>query len=62
MHIDFQTGYDREKCEYYTGRSEKLGEAATLERIKNALIGKNVEMEGVKLNGGNFLVKNIREV
>ncbi len=42
--------------------ARKLGEAATLERIKNALVGKGVEIEGVKLNGGNFLVKDIREV
>lgn len=41
--------------------ARKLGEAATLERIK-ALVGKNIEIEGVKLNGGNFLVKDIREV
>ena len=41
--------------------AKKLGEAATLERIKNALIGKNIKIEGVKLNG-NFLVKEIREV
>ena len=41
--------------------AKKLGEAATLERIKNALIGKNIKIEGVKLNG-NFLVKDIREV
>ena len=43
-------------------KAKELGEAATLERIKNALVGKNVEMEGVKLNGGNFLVKDFREV
>ena len=42
--------------------ARKLGEAATLERIKNTLVGKNIEIEGVKLNGGNFLVKDIREV
>ncbi|HJH25592.1 MAG TPA: hypothetical protein C5S37_02205 [Methanophagales archaeon] len=42
--------------------AKKLGEAATLERIREALFGKNIEMEGVKLNGGNFLVKEIREV
>jgi|LGVF01.1.fsa_nt_gb ssDNA-binding replication factor A large subunit len=41
--------------------ARKLGEAATLERVKNALVGKNIEIEGVKLNG-NFLVKDIREV
>jgi ssDNA-binding replication factor A large subunit len=43
-------------------KAKELGEAATLERIKNALVGKNIEMEGVKLNGGNFLVKDFREV
>lgn len=42
--------------------AKKLGEAATLERIKEALVGKRFEIEGVKLNGGNFLVKDIREV
>jgi len=42
--------------------ARKLGEAATLERIREALFGKNFEIEGVKLNGGNFLVKDIREV
>jgi len=42
--------------------ARKLGEAATLERIKDILIWKYIEIEGVKLNGGNFLVKNIREV
>ncbi len=42
--------------------ARKLGEAATLERIKNTLVGKNIEIGGVKLNGGNVLVKDIREV
>jgi ssDNA-binding replication factor A large subunit len=42
--------------------AKKLGEAATLERIRGALFGKYFEIEGVKLNGGNFLVKDIREV
>ena len=42
--------------------AKKLGEAATLERVKNALVGKDIEIEGVKLKGGNFLVKDIREV
>ncbi|MEA2032513.1 MAG: hypothetical protein U9N41_02890 [Euryarchaeota archaeon] len=42
--------------------ARKLGEAATLERIKEALVGKRFEIEGVKLNGGYFLVKDIREV
>jgi replication factor A1 len=42
--------------------AKKLGEAAMLERIRETLFGKNFEIEGVKLNGGNFLVKDIREV
>lgn len=42
--------------------AKKLGEAATLERIKEALVGKNIEVGGVKLSGGNFLVKDIRAV
>lgn len=39
-----------------------LKEAATLEKIKKSIIGKNVEIDGAELNGGNFLVKDIREV
>ncbi|KAF5430755.1 ssDNA-binding replication factor A, large subunit [Candidatus Methanophagaceae archaeon] len=42
--------------------AKKLGEVATLERIKEALVGKNIEVAGVKLSGGNFLVKDIRRV
>jgi len=42
--------------------AKNLGETATLERIREALFGKNFEIEGVKLKGGNFLVKDIREV
>jgi len=42
--------------------AKKLGEAATLARIKEALVGRNIEVGGVKLSGGNFLVKNIRKV
>ncbi len=42
--------------------AKKLGEAATLERIKEALVGKKIEVWGVKLSGGNFLVKDIRKV
>jgi len=42
--------------------AKKLGEAAMLERIKEALVRKRFEIEGVKLNGGYFLVKDIREV
>lgn len=42
--------------------AKKLGEAATLERIRETLIGKHFEIGGVKLNGGNFLVKDIKEV
>ncbi|MGB2841260.1 MAG: hypothetical protein WBC40_02095 [Halobacteriota archaeon] len=42
--------------------AKKLGEAATLERMRETLIGKYFEIGGVKLNGGNFLVKDIKEV
>jgi len=42
--------------------AKKQGEAATLKRIREVLFGKNFEIEGVKLKGGNFLVKDIREV
>lgn len=39
--------------------AKKLGAPATLERIKKVLIGKNFQIEGVALDGGNFLVKDI---
>jgi len=42
--------------------AKKLGEAVTLERIREALVGRNIEGAGVKLSGGNFLVKDIRKV
>jgi len=43
--------------------AKKLGEAATLERIGHALLGKRFEIRGDKLKGSNnFLVKAIREV
>ena len=43
--------------------ARKLGEAATLERIGHALLGKRFEIGGDKLKGGNnFLVKAIREI
>ena len=42
--------------------AQKLGEAVTLERIREALVGRNIEVAGVKLSGGNFLVKDIRKV
>ncbi len=42
--------------------AKKLGEAATLERMRETLIGKHFEIGGVKLKGGNFLVNDIREV
>ena len=42
--------------------AKKLGEAATLARIKEALVNRNIEVAGVKLSGGNFLVKDIRRV
>jgi len=52
-----------EKCVKITlEEAKKLGEAATLEKIKKSIIGKNVEIDGAELNGGNFLVKNIREI
>ncbi len=39
----------------------KLGEAGTLERIRNALVGKRFELGGDRLKGSNnFLVKAIR--
>ena len=41
----------------------KHGEAGTLERIRNALLGKRFELGGDRLKGSNnFLVKAIREV
>jgi ssDNA-binding replication factor A large subunit len=42
--------------------AKKLGEAATLARMKEALLNRNIEVGGVKLSGGNFLVKNVRKV
>jgi len=43
--------------------AKKLGEAATLERIGHALLGKRFEIGGDRLKGGNnFLVKTIREI
>ncbi len=42
--------------------AKKLGEAVTLERIREALVGRNIEVAGVKLSGGNFLVKDIKKV
>jgi hypothetical protein len=42
--------------------AKKLGEAATLARIREALVGRNIEVAGIELNGGNFLVKDISEV
>ncbi|HDS45771.1 MAG TPA: hypothetical protein ENN68_06740 [Methanomicrobia archaeon] len=51
-----------EKCAKLTlAEAKLLGEAATLARIRTALYGKQVEVLGVLLNGGNFLVKDIRE-
>jgi hypothetical protein len=41
----------------------KLGEAGTLERIRQALFGKRFELGGDRLKGSNnFLVKAIRAV
>ncbi len=42
--------------------AKNLGEAVTLARIKEALLNRNIEVGGVKLSGGNFLVKDIRKV
>ena len=43
--------------------AKQLGEAATLERIGQALLGKRFEIRGDRLKGGtNFLVKDIREI
>lgn len=42
--------------------AKKLGEAATLARIKEALVNRNFKVAGIELNGGNFLVKDISEV
>ena len=41
--------------------AKELGEAGTLERIKEALIEKVFKIGGVKLNDGNVLVNDIRE-
>ena len=58
----FKRGITEKSANITLEEAKKLGEAATLERIREALFGKNFEVEGVKLNGGNFLVKDIREV
>jgi hypothetical protein len=43
--------------------AKQLGEAATLDRIGHAVLGKRFEIGGDKLKGGNnFLVKAIREI
>ena len=42
--------------------AKKLGEAATLARIKEALVNRNFKVAGIELSGGNFLVKDISEV
>ena len=43
--------------------AKKLGEAATLERIGHALLGKRFEIGGDRFkDGNNFLVKTIREI
>ncbi|MBN1762659.1 MAG: hypothetical protein JW878_06260 [Methanomicrobia archaeon] len=52
-----------EKCAKITlEEAKKIREEATLARIRGALLGKKFEIAGVKLKGGNFLVKDIREV
>jgi hypothetical protein len=58
----FKKGITEKSVNITLEEAKKLGEAATLERIRGALFGKNIEIEGVKLNGGNFLVKDIRKV
>jgi len=58
----FKKGITEKSVNITLEEAKKLGEAATLERIREALFGKYFEIEGVKLNGGNFLVKDIREV
>ncbi len=58
----FKKGITEKSVNITLEEAKKLGEAATLEQIREALFGKNFEIEGVKLNGGNFLVKDIREV
>jgi len=58
----FKKGITEKSVNITLEEAKKLGEAATLERIREALFGKNFEIEGVMLNGGNFLVKDIREV
>jgi replication factor A1 len=59
----FKRGVTEEIARITLGEARKLGEAATLERIREALIGKMFEIRGDRLKGGNnFLVKEIREV
>lgn len=43
-------------------RAKELGEGEVLERIKKEIVGKNAEIDGVWLSGGNFLVNDIRVV
>ena len=42
--------------------AKKLGEAATLARIKEAFVNRNFKVAGIELSGGYFLVKDISEV
>jgi len=42
--------------------AKKLGEAVTLERIREAFVNRNFKVAGIELSGGNFLVKDIRKV
>jgi ssDNA-binding replication factor A large subunit len=52
-----------EKCVGITlEEANKLGEAATLARIKEALVNRNFKVAGIELSGGYFLVKDISEV
>jgi len=42
--------------------AKKLGEAATLARIKEAFVNRDFKVAGIELSGGYFLVKDISEV
>jgi hypothetical protein len=42
--------------------AKKLGEAVTLERIREALVNRNFKVAGIELSGGYFLVNDISEV
>lgn len=42
--------------------AKKLGEGATIERAKSALLERNFEIQGSKLGSGNILVKTIKRL